>query len=588
MADVVDDIKSRLGIEEVVSQYVQLKKFGRNLKGLCPFHGEKTPSFVVSPEKQICHCFGCNKGGDIFAFIQEIEGVTFVESMQILADRCGIKIDEDKIEKKAAKSEKDIYFKAHDLACEFFEQQLCTTSDGKKVLEYLYRRGLKDETIKEFRIGFAPDKYDELYPTLLNKGIPKDVLIKSGLVSAKNLATEDVYDKYRARLMFPIIDAVGRVCGFGGRALKHDQAPKYLNSPENPVYNKSRVLYGLHHSKKFIKEENKIVLVEGYFDVILPYQAGIRNLVASSGTALSNEQVRMIKRLTTNVVTCFDTDSAGMEATRRAYVLFQNEDIQVKTVMGIDKKDPADYVLEHGDKFKELVDKAGDFISFMIAKVIGENDVTSMTGRRKVVKELLPYYQGMSPTTRDFCVKELSERLGLNEKHLYEEIESYKLPSDHPMRQAAENSDTKAVANKLSTEELIIGLILENPNLFENANKVLDLGIVTEWTKNVYNDLLQQYNSARENFKNWNFEIGFLSQDKAKIDVLRLYAEELYNGFSHEALGVEVEKLVDRFKKDRKVKNLNELQISIAEAEKADNREQLNKLLLEQQNLLKS
>ncbi len=588
MADVVDDIKSRLGIEEVVSQYVQLKKFGRNLKGLCPFHGEKTPSFVVSPEKQICHCFGCNKGGDIFAFIQEIEGVSFVESMQILADRCGVKIDEDKLEKKVAKSEKDIYFKAHDLACDFFEQQLYTTDDGKKVLEYLYRRGLKDETIKEFRIGFAPDKYDELYPILLNRGISKDVLMKSGFVSAKNLASDSIYDKYRARLMFPILDAVGRVCGFGGRALKHDQAPKYLNSPENPIYSKSRLLYGLYHSKKHIKDQDQIVLVEGYFDVILPFQAGIKNLVASSGTALSNEQVRIIKRLTANVVTSFDTDGAGIEATKRAYVLFQNEDILVKTLTGIDKKDPADYVLEHGDKFKELVDKAGDFISFMIVKVISDNDITSLTGRRKVVKELLPYYHGMSPTTRDFCVKELSQRLGMSEQHLNEEIESYKLPANHPMRQAAEIGDGKVVANKLNPEELILGLILENPNLFENANKVLDLGMVSEWTKNVYNDLLEQYNSARANFKNWNFETGFLSQDREKIDVLRLYAEELYNGFSHEALGNEVEKLVDRFKKDRKVKSLSELQISIVEAEKAENRDELKKLLLEQQELLKS
>ena len=588
MADVVDDIKSRLGIEEVVSQYVQLKKFGRNLKGLCPFHGEKTPSFVVSPEKQICHCFGCNKGGDIFAFIQEVEGVSFVESMHILADRCGIKIDEDKLEKKAAKSEKDIYFKAHDLACDFFEQQLYTTSDGKKVLDYLYRRGLKDETIKEFRLGFAPDKYDELYPVLLNKGISKEVLLKSGFVSSKNIGTDNVYDKYRARLMFPILDAVGRVCGFGGRALKHDQAPKYLNSPENPVYNKSRVLYGLHHSKKFIKEQNQIVLVEGYFDVILPYQAGIKNLVASSGTALSNEQVRIIKRLTSNVVTSFDTDSAGIEATKRAYVLFQNEDIQVKTVTGIDKKDPADFVLEHGDKFKELVDKAGDFLSFMISKVIGDNDITSLAGRSNVVKELLPYYHGMSPTTRDSMLKELSQKLQMKEESLRDEVNSYKLPSNHPMRQVAEVSTTKAVANKLTTEELVIALILENPALFGNASKVLDLGIVTDWTKNVYNDLLEQYNSARENFKNWNFEIGFLSQDKEKIDVLRLYAEELYNGFSHEALSAEVEKLIDRYKKDRKTKVLSELQISIAEAEKADNRDQLKTLLLEQQRLLKS
>jgi len=588
MADVIDEIKSRLGIEEVVSQYVQLKKAGRNLKGLCPFHGEKTPSFVVSPEKQICHCFGCNKGGDIFAFIQEVEGVGFAESMQILADRCGVKIDKDKLENKAPKSEKDIYFRAHDLACDFFEQQLCTTTDGKKVLDYLYRRGLKDETIKEFRIGFAPDQYDALYPILLNKGITKDILIKSGLVSAKNLAADSVYDKYRARLMFPIFDAVGRVCGFGGRALKHDQAPKYLNSPENPIYNKSRVLYGLNYSKKYIKEEDQIVLVEGYFDVIVPYQAGIKNLVASSGTALSNEQIKMIKRLTTNVVTSFDTDSAGIEATKRAYNLFQKEDINVKTVTGIDRKDPADFVLENGEKFKELINKAGDFMSFIISKIIGENDITSISGRKKVVRDILPYFQGLSPTTRDFCVKELSQKLNINEQHLYEEIESYKLPANHPMRKSVELAEAKISLNKFSIEELILGLILENPNLFENSNKVLDLAILSQWTKNVYNDLLQQYNSARENFKNWNFETGFLSQDKEKIDVLRLYAEELYNGFSHEALGIEVEKLIDRYKKDRRAKVLSELQINIEEAEKSDNKEKLRNLLMEQQKILKS
>ncbi|MDA1060802.1 MAG: CHC2 zinc finger domain-containing protein, partial [bacterium] len=210
MADLVDDIKSRLTIEDVVSQYVQLKKAGRNLKGLCPFHSEKTSSFIVSPEKQICHCFGCNKGGDIFTFIQEIEGITFVESLELLSDRAGIKADLSKYQKKATKSEKDDYYKAHELATEFFEKQLYKTDDGKKVLEYLHKRGLNDETIKEFRIGFAPDKYDELYPLLLKKGISKEVLINSGLVSSKKLTSDEVYDKYRARLMFPILNYLGR------------------------------------------------------------------------------------------------------------------------------------------------------------------------------------------------------------------------------------------------------------------------------------------------------------------------------------------------------------------------------------------
>lgn len=587
MADVVDDIKNRLGIEEVVSQYVQLKKAGRNFKGLCPFHSEKTPSFVVSPEKQICHCFGCNKGGDIFTFVQEVEGVSFVEAMEILADRAGIKIDTAKLQKKAPKSEKDIYYKAHELAAEFFEKQLYDTNDGKKVLEYLYKRGLKDETIKEFRLGFAPDKYDELYPYLLKKGIPKDVLIKSGLVSAKNLASDSIYDKYRARLMFPIFDHIGKICGFGGRALKHDLMPKYLNSPENIIYNKSRILYGLSHSKKYIKENDQIVLVEGYFDVVLPYQAGINNIVASSGTALSNEQVRVIKRLTGNVVTCFDTDDAGVEATKRAYLLFQNEDISIKTVTGIDQKDPADFVLNNGERFRDLVKTAGDFISFLIAGLVNKNDVDSLTGRRKVIKELLPYFQAMSPGTRDFCIRECAQKLKMQEQYLYDEIQGYKLPHDHPVRQSLEASG-QAQTNRLRAQEIILSLVLEYPFLFEILKNPVDLEGFAEEFKDVYMELTEQYNAARGNFKEWDFDSRVLSQTKEKIDVLRLSAEEKYQGFSEEALRVEMEKLIDRTKKDRRIKGLTELQLEIMEAEKSQQKDKLKLLLKEQQKLLQS
>lgn len=587
MADSVDEIKSRLGIEEVVSQYVQLKKAGRNLKGLCPFHSEKTPSFVVSPEKQICHCFGCNKGGDIFTFVQEVEGVSFVEAMEILADRAGIKIDTAKFQKKAPKSEKDIYFKAHDLACEFFEKQLYSTNDGKKVLEYLYKRGLKDETIKEFRLGFAPDKYDELYPYLLKKSISRDVLIKSGLVSAKNLASDSIYDKYRSRLMFPIFNHIGKICGFGGRALKHDQMPKYLNSPGNIIYSKSSVLYGLFHSKKYIKEEDQIVLVEGYFDVILPYQAGVKNIVASSGTALSNEQMRIIKRLTGNVVTCFDTDDAGMEATKRAYLLFQNEGVSVKTVTGMDQKDPADFVLSNCEKFRDLVKTASDFISFFISMLISKNDVDNLTGRRKIINELLPYFQAMSPATRDFCVRECAQKLKMQEQHLYDEIQNYKLPHDHPVKQSLEISG-QVQTSRSSASEIISSLILEYPFLFEILKTLIKFDDFVEEFKDVYRELTEQYNAARGNFKEWDFDSHVLFQNKEKINVLRLSAEEKYLGFSEEALKIEMEKLVDKIKKDRKIRRLAGLQRDVAEAEKSQQKEKLKILLEEQQRLLQS
>lgn len=586
MADVVDDIKARLGIEELVGQYVQLKKAGRNFKGLCPFHSEKTPSFVVSPEKQICHCFGCNKGGDIFAFIEEVEGVSFPEALQILGEKVGIKVDEKKLKKGAEKSDKDIYFKAHDLACEFFEKELYKSNDGKKVLDYLYKRGLNEDTIKEFRIGFAPDSYDALYPYLLDKGIPKDILIKSGLVSAKNLAADGVYDKYRARLIFPIFDYFGRVCGFGGRALKKDQSPKYLNSPENKVYNKSKILFGLSHAKKFIKEKDSVLLVEGYFDVIVPYQSGVKNVVATSGTALSDEQAKLIKRLTLSAVTCFDNDSAGFEATKRAYSILHKQGINMRTVDTLDQKDPADFVLEHGAEFEKLIDGARDFVSFFIDKLIKENDVMTIEGRRSVFSAIVPLYSGMSPANRDFFVRELATKLSIKEQFLYEEIENMKLPNDHPARIGGDEVVINKAA-KVLLDDMVLSLLLEFPKLFKFAADALTDQDLIDEAKSVYNALTDQYNSARGELERWDFDKGILPSVSDKIQFLRLYAEEVYTNLSEQSLEIELVKLVDRIKKDRGTEKLKDLQRKIAEAEKSENKEEIRKLLEEQQGLIK-
>lgn len=585
MADIVDDIKSRLSIEDVVSQYVQLKKAGRSFKALCPFHSEKTPSFVVSPEKQICHCFGCNKGGDIFAFIQEVEGATFSEALEILADRAGIKIEADKFRRKEDKSEKNEYYKAHELACEFFEKQLHSTNDGKKVLEYLKKRGLKDETIKEFRLGFAPDSYDDLHSYLLKKGIRKEVLMKSGFVSVKNLASEKVYDKFRARLMFPVFDYMGRVHAFGGRALKADQSPKYLNSPENIIYSKGKTLYGLYQAKQSIKEEDKAIVVEGYFDVILPYQAGFKNVVASSGTALTSDQVKLIKRLTSNVITFFDTDEAGFEATKRSFFLFQNENILVKTIGKVEQKDPADFILEKGVEFNKLVKESPDFITFFIDKLLKENDIFVLEGRKKILSELMPCYKQMTPADRDFFVKKLATELNINEKYLYEEFDSYKLPMDHPARFS---DSEQAVSKKFGVQEFLLALLLGYPQLFVEVAGDVEVDDFEEDKKNIYKALTDQYNSARDKFAAWNFDKGFLAEIRGKIDVLTLYAEERYSAFSESSLELEVGKLVDRMKKDRKVSKLNEIQSKIVDAEKSQDKEKLGKLLREYQELSKN
>lgn len=587
MADIVDDIKARLGVHDVVSQYVQLKKAGVNYKGLCPFHGEKTPSFVVSPEKQIFHCFGCHKGGDIFTFIQEIEGVEFAEALQVLADKAGIKLENiAKLNKGASKSEKDEYFKAHELACEQFEKQLHKSKEGKKVLEYLYKRGVNDETIKEFRIGFAPDDYEFLHPFLLKKGISKKVLLKSGFVSAKNLADDRVYDKFRSRLMFPIFDYMGRICGFGGRALKKDQMPKYLNSPENIIYNKSKILYGLSHSKEAVKEKGKMVLVEGYFDVILPYQEGVKNLVATSGTALTSDQVRLIKRFCSDVIMCFDNDKAGFEASKRAYSLAHAEGINARMVDDLEGKDPADFILEKsGEEFDGILNRANDFISVFIDRLLSENDIEIIEGRRKVLNELLPLYKRMSPTVQDLYVRELAQKMNIDSNILYDEIANFDLAETHPAR-VSSVADTNSQNPKMLISDIALALILQWPFLYGKTSDKFDDNDFDETGKSIYNALTDQYNLCRDGLKEWSFDKGVLADLRGKIDVLTLYADDQYFGFSDEGIEAELIKLIDKIKKDRRASSLREIQKKILEAEKSDQKDKLIELLTLQQDLL--
>ncbi|MFA6992793.1 MAG: DNA primase, partial [Candidatus Gracilibacteria bacterium] len=490
-----------------------------------------------------------------------------------------------KFVKKEKKGEKDEYFKAHELACDFFQEKLLKTNDGKKVLEYLYKRGVKDETIAEFRIGFAPDEYNVLYPYLLKKGISKKVLVKSGFVSQKTIASDEIYDKFRGRLMFPIFDYLGRICGFGGRALTKDQMPKYLNSPENVVYNKSSVLYGFYHSKKYVKELSQVILVEGYFDMILPYQEGVKNIVAVSGTALTEKQVKLIKRLTSNVVTCFDLDGAGYEATKRSYFILRNDDLFVKTVSGFKGKDPADLVCEKGGKaFSELVKEAPDFVSFYIDKLLEGNDVSKLEGRRVVIGELLPLYKKMEASTKDFYVKKLSRTLNMSEKFLYDEIQNFRLPADHPAKQAMSESSFDKV--KVLVDKMILALIIQYPELFSKLSELVTENDFDGETKDVYKVLFDQYNRSRSEFKRWNFDDDFLAERRGEIDVLSLYAEERYGSFSVESLAIEVEKLVDKLRKTRRGENLAELQVRIAEAEKLKEKDKLMELLKEQQKLL--
>jgi len=588
MGDIVTDIKARLSIEDVVSSYVQLKKAGRSYKGLCPFHNEKTPSFVVSPEKQIAYCFGCHKGGDIFKFIEEVEGVEFQDAIKILADRAGLKIEAEKINKKYKAGEKglkDFLFEAHEEATNFFQKNLFDKSpESTKVLEYLKKRGITDKTIEDFRIGFAKDSYEDLYNHLTKKGFKKDVLIKSGLFGYKEIENAKLYDKFKSRLIFPIFDQMGRVIGFGGRALQAEQVPKYLNSPETAIYSKGKVLYGLSHAKKSIKESDKVVIVEGYFDLISLYQSGIENVVASSGTALTPDQVGLIKRFTKNIVSCFDTDSAGIEATRRAYEVAISDDVDMKTLsMPNEFKDPADFMLAKGesgkDDFLKIINSATGFVEFYSKILTSKFDVKTMDGRRHFMDEIIPVLKMMkSAVNMDYFVRIVAGVLDTKAQFIYDEITNYKMLKS-PSRDT-ESEQVVVEKQKVDAVDLLIGVVLEFPKFFGFLEKLNELDFEGD-LKCVYTELTNQYNASRsDSHEKWDLNSSALTGLQEKISYLALFAESYYENFSEETIGGEVQKLVDKIIKNRKLNQRSKLEKELKEAEKSGDTAK-QKMLLE-------
>ena len=316
MKDNVSKIKDRLDVVDVISGYLKLQKAGMNFKARCPFHNEKTPSFVVSPERQVWHCFGCSKGGDIFSFIQDIEGVEFPEALRVLAAKAGIELDSFN---PAIKDDKARLYEVCETATKFFEKQF-HSNIGKLALEYLKNRGVVDSTIQEFRLGFAPNDWNALGTFLKNCGYSENEIVEAGLAIKRNDGS-GVYDRFRSRITFPIFDLNGQVVGFTGRIFaessealaKEEGQAKYINTPQTRIYDKGRILYGLNKAKMDIKQTDRCVLVEGNMDALMSYQAGVKNVVASSGTALTLNHLTLLHRYTTNLDFCFDTDKLERE-----------------------------------------------------------------------------------------------------------------------------------------------------------------------------------------------------------------------------------------------------------------------------------
>ena len=419
----IEEVRTSANAVDVISEYVQLRKRGKNYVGLCPFHTEKTPSFTVSDEKQIFHCFGCHTGGNVFKFLMEYKKISFIEAVQELAEQLGIPLEFQESGYEEQQSEQEILYDINTEAAKYFLNNLLNDEEGEEARNYLQKRNLKQQTIRAFGLGYTLRGWENFINFAKGKGIDLDKTTELGLTGKSSDGR--YYDKLPGRLIFPIFSPNGRVVAFAGRILNpEEQGAKYINSPESIVYSKSRVLYGLSHAKDEIRRLNKAILVEGYMDLISLYQNGVKNVVAVSGTALTDEQVQLLSRYTKNVVLLFDADTAGIKASMRSIEILLRRDVEVKIVSLPEKEDPDSYINKHGkDKFDDLLKKAENFIEFESRYYEAQGKFTDPHSAAEAIRELVkPLALINDELKRNLLTKNIAKKFNLREKLLEAEL----------------------------------------------------------------------------------------------------------------------------------------------------------------------
>ncbi len=477
----VAKIKERLSIEEVVSSYIKLEKSGSTLKARCPFHNEKTPSFFVSPDRGSYYCFGCNASGDIFTFVEEFEGLDFRGALKLLADKAGIPLG---VYNKEEESEKEKLFRAMEESARYYENNL---KENKSALEYLRARGLTEATIKDFRLGFAKNDWRELYNFLKEKGFSDGELERAGLVKKSE---KGFYDRFRGRVMFPIMDSSGRVIAFSGRIFEDDgKSAKYLNSPETPLFSKFAVLYGLDRAKDSIRKNNFSILVEGQMDLLMSHQAGFRNTVATSGTALSDSTVSrdnvvsnlgLIRRLSDNIVLAFDGDKAGFNAANRAGKIALALGMDVKVAQIGEESDPADLILKSGvDAWRDAIRNSKHIIEFVMDKIIKTTGGDPRKMGREIKEEVLPYVDALgSAIEKAHFLKRIADSSGIVMGALEEDLKKVEQESKLEKKEIKiEEGVSGQIFRKDYILRKLLGIILWQQTLKEvsvDLPKILD------------------------------------------------------------------------------------------------------------------
>ncbi len=629
--DTIAKIIDTAQIEQVVGDFVNLKKAGSLLKGNCPFHQEKTPSFVVNPNKNIFKCFGCGKGGDSLTFIMEHEKFSFPEALRFLANKYHIEIEETQttVEDKQIQDEKESLIIALGYAAKFYQTQLTETEDGIAIgLSYFKERGFLDETLNTFQLGYSQDSYDAFYKQAIKDGYNPEILLKAGLIKEK---AGKYYDFFRDRVMFPIFNVSGKVVAFGGRMLKNknpDSAaynPKYINTAETDVYHKGQILYGISHAKNDIRKEDVCYLVEGYTDVISLYQAGIRNVVASSGTALTKEQVQLIRRFTQNIVILYDGDAAGVKAALRGLDIVLEQGLNVRLVLLPDGDDPDSFVKKNGtDETLDFIAKnQQDFILFKATqgiKDIGNDPIKKSEVIRDIVQSIALVQDNIK---RQLYVKHCADIVGVPENILVNEANKIRVQQ---FKKSKEIDDThaQALTEHVKVEEVHHQSIDKTPQLYYQEKDIirilLEFGdkemdkeqlvseyvifelVDIEFKNNVFGRIMQlfleayQNNTPFEDFKNLN-NVDDKEVKDALIDLLSSPYELSPNWFDKHEIVVkdanrtyktDVISVMSRFKYFKLMELIKILDDKIKNAETSGNFEEMTAFLMKKMSLMET
>lgn len=544
--DKIDEIKSVADIVSVIGDYVELKRAGSNYVGLCPFHNEKTPSFSVSPSKGIFHCFGCGVGGDVISFIMQKEGLSYPEAIKFLADKLGILVETNEVNKEKYEHRKKL-FEINNEAKLFYYKNLLINDIPK---DYIKKRNLNNNLINKFIIGYADGK-NSIYRHLLQKGYQKDDIIEVGLINQDEKG--NVYDKFRNRLMFPIIDVRGNVIGFGGRALADSRA-KYMNSPQSLAYDKSKNVYGVSNLKNSTKV-GKIILVEGYMDVISLTNYGFDYAIASLGTSLTHDQAKLIKRYCKNIYICYDGDSAGQKATSRAIEIFKEQDISPNIIVIPDNMDPDDYIKQYGNEsFDRLIDNAVDSVTYEYKKILQKYDINDVKEKIQLIDDLTTLLSKLDrEVIRDEYIKRFSDDLNLEYLSLKKDVSS-KLNEVKPnITFHNERTDDKKITEKDS---------------INNQEKITAAEIMTIacFHKDVYYDLKEEFSKFKTKISSYNNFIEFVDFYYSKNNENQIDEKSARDYFKND---IQMDRTIDYlYKKSRDSININNIGRVVLEIKK--------------------